>query len=225
MLTAPRLRGLSAAVVVLAAVAGFPVDMLHAQGTISQKKPIGPFVVDVRASLPKVKATPAMAAAINVTTANLPGRGLGLALGAHWYPLRKGMLTLGVGGEWVASRARHSLDGATATAAPTVVTSRFSTLAPQISLNFGSQQGWSYISGGIGSSRFTVERQDAPLPPQLSRTKTINYGGGARWFSKTHVATSFDVRFYAVNPQDATAGRPALARMRMMALTVGVSLK
>ena len=30
--------------------------------------------------------------------------------------------------------------------------------------------------------------------------KTINYGGGARWFTKTHLAFSFDVRFYAINP-------------------------
>ena len=33
-----------------------------------------------------------------------------------------------------------------------------------------------------------------------ARLKTINYGGGARWFAKAHVAFSFDVRFYAINP-------------------------
>ena len=37
-------------------------------------------------------------------------------------------------------------------------------------------------------------------PPDDEPLNTINYGGGARWFIKPHVAFSFDVRFYAINP-------------------------
>ena len=60
------------------------------------------------------------------------------------------------------------------------------------------------------------ELAEQPLPDPESGTKTINYGGGARWFSKKHLAVTFDIRFYAVNPQLATATRPAYPRMTIM---------
>ena len=34
------------------------------------------------------------------------------------------------------------------------VNARFSALSPQVSLNFGTRDGWSYLSGGIGWARF-----------------------------------------------------------------------
>ena len=34
-----------------------------------------------------------------------------------------------------------------------------------------------------------------------------------------HIAVSLDLRFYAVNPQDATAGRPAFPRMTILSLS------
>ena len=82
-----------------------------------------------------------------------------------------------------------------------------------------------FFVGGIGATAFTAERQDAPLPPQESRTRTFNYGGGARWFSKKHVALSVDLRFYAVSPQLQTAGRPAFSRMTLVAFSVGAAFK
>ena len=89
--------------------------------------------------------------------------------------------------------------------------SRFAAISPQVSFNFGARDGWSYISGGIGWSTFTAERQDEPLPDPESRIKTINYGGGARWFAKKHLAVSMDLRFYAVNPQLPTSLTPRLS--------------
>ena len=135
-------------------------------------------------------------------------------------------MTLGVGGEWVATRRSRTLNTGTETAPlPVSVTTRFSTLAPQISFNFGSRNGYSYISGGIGRANLTTERDDKPLPDPESGSKTINYGGGARWFAKKHLAVSMDVRFYAVNPQDATASRPGYPRMTILALSAGVAVR
>jgi hypothetical protein len=78
----------------------------------------------------------------------------------------------------------------------------------------------------MGWSTFTVEREDAPAPADdPARRKTINYGGGARWFAKQHLAVSIDLRFYAVSPEAATASRPAMPRMTLMVFSAGVSTR
>lgn len=197
-----------------------------AQDTPPEKLPIGRFAADARVAFPKFKDDPAIAAGIGVTAANLPARAFGLVFGAHWYPARLGIMTLGVGGEVMVARRGRTLDTGTEEApVKTSVNSRFSALSPQVSFNFGARDGWSYISGGIGWSTFTAERTDAPLPDPESRSKTINYGGGARWFAKKHLALSVDLRFYAVNPQEATAARPGLPRMTLLAFNVGAAFK
>jgi hypothetical protein len=101
----------------------------------------------------------------------------------------------------------------------------FSAFSPQISFNFGSRQGWSYISGGLGWGRFTTELEVSPLPEAEGRLRTINYGGGARWFLNEHVAVSLDLRFYAINPQEATLVRPAFPRMTIVTFNAGVGFK
>jgi hypothetical protein len=188
--------------------------------------PIGRFVVDARAAFPKFKQNPVTATAIGVATASLPTRTIGLVAGAHWYPKRLGVMTLGLGGELMTAHASRTQDPATKDAEPgPTARTRFSALSPQVSFNFGAREGWSYISGGIGWSSFTVDREDRPFPDAESRIKTINYGGGARWFSKRHVGVSLDLRFYAVNPQLATSTRPAYPRMTLMVMNGGVAFK
>jgi hypothetical protein len=71
----------------------------------------------------------------------------------------------------------------------------------------------------------TTQKVVQPLPDAESGTKTINYGGGARWFFKKHLAANFDIRFYAVNPQLATATRPGYPRMTIMAWVGGISIR
>jgi len=197
-----------------------------AQDVPADKLPIGRYVVDARADFPKFKQDAAIATAIGTGVLNLPTRGFGIVTGAHWYPLRVGIMTLGVGGEFMTARRSCTLNTGTK-AAPVNVTvnSRLSTLAPQISFNFGSRDGYSYISGGIGKATFTAERKDKPLPDPESGSKTINYGGGARWFAKKHVALSVDLRFYAINPQDTTATRPGYPRMTLIAMSAGVAVR
>jgi len=197
-----------------------------AQETQPEDLPIGRYVADVRFAFPKFKQDPGVASGIGVATENLPTRGFGFVVGAHWYPLRLGIVTLGFGGELSKARRGRTMNTGTETAPIDVtVNTRFSAVSPQISFNFGARDGWSYISGGIGWSTYTSERADKPLPDPESGTKTINYGGGARWFAKKHLAFGFDLRFYAVNPQLATATRPAFPRTTLMSLSGGISVR
>ena len=190
------------------------------------REPIGRFAADVRVAIPRYPDDDATASALVVTTDNIPSRGLGIAAGVNVYPFRLGKVSIGFGGEWLTSRGSKTLEPTTAGApsSPTVTTS-FSVLSPQISLNFGGRDGWSYVSGGIGLASFTTEREDAPVADADGRTRSLNYGGGARWFAKEHLAFCFDLRFYKINPQDATTGRPAFGGRRMMAFSAGISLK
>lgn len=198
----------------------------RAQDVPLEDRPIGGFVADVRGTFPKFKQDPNIASGIGVSPLNLPGRSLGIVFGAHWYPLHLGAMRIGIGGEVMRAARNRTLPAVKAgdPAGPTVH-SQMSSVTPQISLNFGKRQGWSYISGGIGATAFTAERQDAPLPPQEKRTQTFNYGGGARWFSKKHIALSVDLRFYAVNAQEKTLSRPAFSRMTLVAFSVGAAFK
>lgn len=197
-----------------------------AQETQPEDLPIGRYVADVRFNFPKFKQDPNVASGIGVAAENLPTRGFGMVVGAHWYPLRLGIVTLGLGGELSrASRGKTMNTGTETAPVEVAVTTRFAAVSPQVSFNFGARDGWSYISGGIGWSTYTSERVDDPLPDPESGTKTINYGGGARWFAKKHLAFGFDVRFYAVNPQLATATRPAFPRMTVMSLCGGISIR
>ena len=200
--------------------------VVAAQDIPPENLPIGRYVADARIAFPGFKQDPSIATGIGVTPLNLPGRAFGLVLGAHWYPARLGIITFGVGGEIVTARRGHTLKtGTETTPVDVTVNSRFSAVSPQVSFNFGSRDGWSYLSGGIGWSTFTAERMDKPLPDQESRSKTINYGGGARWFAKKHLAVSMDLRFYAVNPQLATITRPGFPRMTLVAFSVGASIR
>ena len=57
------------------------------------------------------------------------------------------------------------------------------------------------------------------------RTRAINYGGGARWFAKEHIAFTFDLRFYRIDAQEADHGRPAYGGRRLMVFSAGISVK
>src|SRR5262245_16152143 len=124
-----------------------------AQETQPEDRPIGRYVADVRFNFPKFKQDPNVASSIGAPTEGLPTRGFGLVVGAHFYPLRLGVVTIGVGGEFSkATRGRTTNTGTDAAPVEVGVDTRFSAVSPQISFNFGARDGWSYISGGIGWS-------------------------------------------------------------------------
>lgn len=190
-------------------------------------EPIGPFAADLRVVMPRFKEDVGVATALGVASTNLPTRGLGISGGVHWYPVRMGRLvTLGIGGEIVISRGSNTAEPETegGPEGPTVKT-RFSSVSPQVSLNFGKRQGWSYLTGGFGWAGFRTELETSPVADGGSGPQAFNYGGGARWFAREHLAVSLDLRFYAVGAQEATVGRPAYPSMTLMVISGGISVK
>ena len=204
-------------------------------GTASAQvnEPLSGFVVDARGVWARFTEDPVIASILGVTPVNLPTRGFGIAVGAHWYPLRLRGVTVGLGGEIVTARDTRTLeveedaeDGSDPEpGAPPSVTTRMTSASPQLSLNFGRENGWSYISGGIGVASFTSELVDQPLGDAPGRARAINYGGGARWFTKKHLAVSVDLRFYIINEQPPAIARPAFPRMRLMVISAGVAFR
>lgn len=197
-----------------------------------QKDPIGRFALDVRGLFARHKKEPTVAEGLGVETANLPTRSVGLAGGAHVYPFRAGKVAFGIGGEVAVARGRKTLDivakDGTKTKGPTVER-HFMSLAPEVSLNFGHRRGWSYISGGmLGRAKLYAEGEEKAATPALMR-KTVNYGGGARWFLKSHLAFSVDVRWYSIaeGPAPVSGIVPRLVQPKTTLLVIsgGISLK
>jgi hypothetical protein len=168
----------------------------------------------------------------------LPGRGWGVAGGATVYPLKLGVVTLGLGVSMHTGKgtsdALTSTTGSGAsqvtTETTTTVTTQITSVLPQLSLNFGHKLGWSYLSGGYGRSK--VASSSAPFGTALALTvpeawnPAINFGGGARWFMKPHLGFSFDVRFTKLSSRAATEAQPIFGkRTQMVTLSVGVSIQ
>ena len=189
------------------------------------EEPIRGFVVDARIPFVRLKEDAGIAAAIDVTPVNLPTRALGLAFGAHWYPLSRRSVALGIGGEYLTARGERTLEGTTEgqTTAP-IVETVVSSIAPHVSLNFGKRNGWSYLSGGIGAGGFTAQRLDAAVGDG-SRSRTIHYGGGARWFTRKRLAVSVDLRFYSIGAQEAAPQRPAFPKAGMTVISGGIAIR
>ena len=167
-----------------------------------------------------------VAAALGVQTLDLPTRGLGLVFGAHFYPLRSGVVTLGLGGEVIASRRRrHAGDRPTARPAPTVNT-RFSAVVAADLAELRREAGLELHQRRARRGRLhdrARDRRRSPTP--RTGSQVINYGGGARWFVNQHLAVSLDLRFYAVNAQDATRGPAGVPRRSMTHASVASSAR
>jgi hypothetical protein len=213
------------------------MSLVQARAAWAQKQePPGPFVIDVRGAIVGFTPTAATGAPFALTKTQMPNRGLGFELGAHVYPLRTHHVTVGVGATWLDANGSKVPDPVALPNDPTVK-EKFRALSGQLSLNFGSSDGWSYISGGIGTARraiqvFPVTQSGSTVTPPTdttvtaegARSKTINYGGGARWFASSHIAFGFDLRWYAVSPAIATTTVPALPRQTLFVANVGISI-
>ena len=198
---------------------------LTAAGTAAAQtdEPIGRFVVDARGTLARFKGNAEIAGPIGADAESLPTRGLGFDVGAHVYPLRRGGFALGLGAELVAARDSRTAEATTQVPSPPTVTTRFSALAPQVSLNFGKRDGYSYLSGGLGTARLTSDTDT--IAGSEGRVGMMHYGGGARWFTGPHVAFTFDVRFYTVNAREPEGAAPGYPKTRMMVISAGVSFR
>jgi hypothetical protein len=204
--------------------AGVLVGTLTAADAAAQAAaPLPPFVVDARGALPRLGQLDATAASLGVAATDLAGRGLGLTIGAHVYPIRRSGWAMGFGGELLLSRASREVAGAGGEPTGRTIARRLESLSGQISLNFGHRDGWSYLSGGIGPVAFDTW-DDADTPDGV-RAMTLNYGGGARWFTRPRIAFEFDVRFYATRPADPTLIVAARSRQTVMVISVGVGIR
>ena len=185
--------------------------------------PIGRFAVDIRGSFPGFPGGAALAESRGMAESELPGRGPGVEIGAHVYPLHWKAMTIGLGGQLLLARAASN---AVASAGVRGATATLASFSPQLSFNFGNGDGWSYVSGGIGATTWSLVPDGAmPLAIDETRLQTVNYGGGARWFAKPHVAFTFDVRFYDITSGVAGAGYRAHPRTRLIVMGGGVSFK
>jgi len=204
--------------------------LLAVPAAAQQKEPLPIFVADLRGFFARHKSEPSVATELGVEPGNLPTHTFGLVGGGHVYVLRGSKIALGVGGTLLAGGASQTLDlagaGGTVTKSPTV-RRHFRSITPEISINFGHRNGWSYISGGfLGKSRLYLDRADAPATNVPDR-KTLTYGAGARWFTNHHVAFAVDIRWYSVAEMQPSAGSTVVLEPRttLMVLSGGISLK
>jgi hypothetical protein len=210
-------------------VAGLMVACSTTARAQDQPPPIGPVAIDLHGSVLSFPTDQTLADSRGLSTVELPSLGLGVNIGLHFYPARWHGGAIGFGAQVALARghrtpAQNPANPASASAR--AVTEQFASFAPQISFNFGTGDGWSYLSGGIGLTQWSIspDGNDA-LPPDVEHLKTINYGGGARWFIKPRLAFSLDVRFYAINPGTPVAGYPGSARATQMIAGAGISIK
>jgi hypothetical protein len=203
------------------------LGLLMAAGTAAaqdEEAKIPRFAVDVHGSLPRFKQIPGLVAPYHLQPTDLPTRGLGFDVGGHVYLVTWRWITFGAGGSTLLSRGHSGTRKVNGTVVGKDVTLTFKALSPQMSFNFGKGDGWSYLSGGLGWSWVAITTPAAPVDV-TTRRKTINYGGGARWFTSDHMAFNIDIRFYAINPQAATDLLKQAPRMTLVVLSAGISFK
>jgi hypothetical protein len=206
----------------------FAVAACHPRDASGQDQPprIGPFVLDIRGTAPNFPSDELLAQSRGLNIEELPGRGLGLDGGAHVYLFKWRVITFGAGAQMTIARATSPAVVQDGVETLRAVTSWFTSFTPQVSFNFGTGDGWSYISGGLGTSVWsTVPDAQDPLPGDEERLMTLNYGGGARWFAKPHLAFTFDVRFHQLNPGTPQGALPGSPRTTMLIIGAGVSIK
>jgi hypothetical protein len=206
--------------------------VLASTAAFAQTSAPGPYIVDVRGGMigaPGGDFYPAAPAGTQV-----PQRGFGFSIGGHIYPFHLGVAQVGLGADLLrargSSRSQTGIDAAM----------RVTTVAPQISFNFGTREGWSYLSAGYGVTQTRAQvdiperevsppetQDDVPQPEPLPagtvvrnvRTGTINIGGGARWFIREHLAVGFDIRFHRLS------GIVGSSSKQLVGLTVGLSVR
>lgn len=193
----------------------------HAQ---PPEEPIGRYVFDVRGALVPFARNEALAEHRGLPHLDTPGRGFGYDVGGHVYVFRVWHVTIGLGASYHASRADQSPGERSANPMGPTLRKRFSAASSQLSFNFGHRNGWSYLSGGLGSSRLSLFPLDADEPPQRS-ANTLNYGGGMRWFLNAHLAFTVDVRLFAISPLAPLGDAPRSPRMTQVAFNAGASFR
>jgi len=204
---------------------------LPATATAQAPRRLPAAVFDIRGFYSKLGQDPVTAAGLGLEAADLPARGLGGVAGIHVYPIRLRNIALGIGAEGVLARGHNERNDDNDVLQPQTslltqpIDQRLRGLSGVLSLNFGHRDGWSYVSAGMGPMSFvTYLGGTMPAEPRPV-ANTLNFGGGARWFMKRHVAFCFDVRFYQTRPELKTASYPARQRTKLLVMSAGMAIK
>lgn len=161
--------------------------------------PPGPFVVDIRGVTSGVPTATALYPELTFQDA-VPSRGFGFDVGAHIYRFHLGAARLGLGANYI------RVNGNAANAHVNL-----QLVAPQLSFNFGTANGWSFLSAGLGPVRILGDKR--------FDTTSLNAGGGARWFTSNHLAIAFDIRLHKL------AAIKEFPQTMLVSASVGVSVK
>jgi hypothetical protein len=213
-----------------------------AAGQVASPAAPGPYVIDLRGATSGLSTNAAFFPASPEGT-NVPARGYGGEVGAHVYPLQLGIARLGVGVALMQVRgtaspaAPSSSTSSTSSATTPDVKAVLTVIVPQLSFNFGSAAGWSYLSAGVGRARVTSTTSafggtaavgSSVTPAGDANTgllQSLNFGGGARWFTKARLGVSFDVRVHMISAGGATDTRPPTPSTTVMAASAGISVR
>lgn len=203
--------------------------------------PPGPYVVDVRGATTGLPQHASFFPPLPPGTV-IPGRGFGFDAGAHVYVVRLGSARVGIGANLVRVRGTASPQAPVAGARvpsrgtpPPDTVATLTIVAPQISFNFGTAEGWSYVSAGIGAAQTTTTATGTsaaqttttatgasqPATRESGSMRSLNAGAGARWFLASHVAVGFDLRLHRV-AAGRTLGTPGVM---LFAASAGLSIR
>ncbi len=162
-----------------------------------------------------------------VMVSELPGAGFGGRVAVHIYVFKWKAITVGIGGEAFSARSSSSpAAGSDPSLQLVPVTERLTSADGQVSFNFGSAHGWSYLSGGVGRSQWSIIPAGQPsASADAELLPTANYGGGAHWSIKRHVGFSLDIRLYEIQPGTPTSVGPGSPRTRLLVVGAGIFLK
>ena len=199
------------------------------------REPLPWFVIDAHAATVGLPQAEGWVPEVSDDT-ELPGRSWGLSTGATVYPLRLGLITFGAGASVIIGKGSGeslTITEGTGSSATTRVTPAVHTgitsVVPQVSINFGRKQGWSYLSAGLGISRVTSRADAAGSTPAVeipeAWNSALNFGGGARWFMKPRLGAGFDVRFVKLGTRSATDSLPAAKRTQVWNISAGISIQ
>lgn len=197
-------------------------------------QPPGPYAIDIRGAIGRFPQDPAFFPLVPADTF-APSRGFGFDIGGHVYLFHLGPARVGFGANLLRLSSTSTPPEEEETRPgrerpPRTIPDVRATLtavAPQVSFNFGSSNGWSYLSAGYGIAQMTgstsgtlttFERDSGRLP-------AINIGGGARWFTTPRMAFSFDVRFHLVSAKEQSVPLLGTAKTTLVLASVGLSLR
>jgi hypothetical protein len=211
------------------------VLLASAPAAAQTNEPLPRFAVDLHGATVGLPTAEGWIPPVSADTP-VPGRAWGLAAAATVYPVRFGVITLGLGASISSASGKGeslTITTGSGTSAVTVVTPIVRTqvlnLIPQLSINFGHKFGWSYLSAGLGRSKVTSSADAAGDEPQIvvpgSWNQALNFGGGARWFMRPRLGAGFDVRFVKLGSRGAAGAIPSAKRTQMITFSAGISIQ